>query len=132
MPEKPHVVLTHHTSFGQPRIVGHRLTVGEVVSLLHGGLKPLDVFRRPYPDIPVSHLISAIRYCMIRKCRQDIARWSTPTTRLQFCSNCTLSQVAGGRCQEDFRDIWLLAKTLNDDLVQTLTPENTPAEPEER
>jgi len=125
--EKPHIVLTHHTSFGQPRIVGHRLTVGEIVFLLHGGLQPLADFQRTYPDIPVSHIISAIRYCMAQQCRQDIARWSSPKATLQFCHSCTLRREVEGMKQDDVRDLWVLARTLNENLVVTLTQENTPA-----
>lgn len=76
----PEIVCTPDTLWGQPRLNGRRLAVGDIVSLIdtyHDFTTTLNDF-----ELTLQQVRQALHYCKIQQCKKDLPG--------HFCHNCLL------------------------------------------
>ena len=76
----PEIVCTPDISWGQPRLDGRRLTVGDIVSLA-GTYTDLTTPLKDF-ELSLQEIRQALHYCKIQQCKKDLPD--------RFCHNCLL------------------------------------------
>jgi uncharacterized protein (DUF433 family) len=98
----PEIVITEHTLWGQPRLEGRRLAVGDIVS-------HVDVFNSAVEaakdyDITLQQTRQSLHYCRTLQCVKD--------NPIKFCHNCTLRVQQDGALDGEEQDNWKRADRL--------------------
>ena len=82
----PEIVCTEDTLSGSPRIIGRRLAVGDVISLLKG-YGTLEEVINDF-ELPILQIRQALQYCSKLQCKTD-----KPAV---LCHNCSLRRQQEG------------------------------------
>jgi len=77
----PEIVCTHDILWGQPRLEGRRLAVGDIVSLVDYYHKDINVVLTDF-ELTLQQVGQALHYCKILECKKDQPE--------KFCHNCLL------------------------------------------
>jgi uncharacterized protein (DUF433 family) len=77
----PEIVCTHDCLWGQPRLEGRRLAVGDIVSLVDVYHEEIGVTMKDY-ELSLQQIRQALHYCKLQECKNDNPE--------KFCHNCTL------------------------------------------
>ncbi len=98
----PEIVYTEDVLWGQPRLEGRRLAVGDIVS-------HVDVNRSEYIvaddyEITIQQVKQALGYCSSLQCVKDKV--------LKYCHNCTLRVQQDGEADGEEKDNWKRAERL--------------------
>lgn len=98
----PEIVITENCLWGQPRLEGRRLAVGDIVS-------QIDVSSTMYEalqdyEITLQQARQALHYCRTLQCLKD--------KPLKFCHNCTLRVRQEGETDGEEQDNWERAERL--------------------
>ncbi len=98
----PEIVITEETLWGQPRLEGRRLAVGDIVS-------HVDVFNSAVEaakdyEITLQQTRQALHYCRTLQCVKD--------NPIKFCHNCTLRVQQDGEVDGEEQDNWKRADRL--------------------
>jgi uncharacterized protein (DUF433 family) len=98
----PEIVFTEDVLWGQPRLEGRRLAVGDIVSHVDVN-RNVHVAADDY-EITLQQVGQVLRYCASLQCEKDMI--------LKYCHNCTLRvrQDSGGDGKE--QDNWIRANRL--------------------
>jgi uncharacterized protein (DUF433 family) len=75
----PEIVSTHHTLWGQPRLDGRRLVVGDIISMVD--LEDIKVIMEDF-DLTLLEIRQALHYCKDLECKRDKPE--------KYCHNCIL------------------------------------------
>jgi uncharacterized protein (DUF433 family) len=98
----PLIVITEDILWGQPRLDGRRLAVGDIVCMVGNNDGPQYLIEDF--EVNLEQINQALSYCSQQKCLDD--------KPAKYCHNCTL------RCKEDNeepdeeRDNWIWAREL--------------------
>ncbi len=98
----PEIVITEDTLWGQPRLEGRRLAVGDIISLIDVN-ESLHIVLQNY-ELSMQQARQALLYCKWKKCVDD----QPP----KFCHNCTLRVKRENSTLEEENDNWLIASDL--------------------
>lgn len=98
----PEIVITEDTLWGQPRLDGRRLAVGDIVSHIDIN-NSLHIAAEDY-DISLAQARQALLYCRNLQCVKD--------NPLKFCHNCTLRVKQEGESYGEEQDNWKRADLL--------------------
>ena len=77
----PEIVCTHDILWGQPRLDGSRLAVGDIVSLVDTYHDDINVVLSDF-QLTLQELRQALHYCKILECKKDKPE--------RYCHNCIL------------------------------------------
>jgi uncharacterized protein (DUF433 family) len=77
----PEIVCTHDCLWGQPRLEGRRLAVGDIVSLVDVYHEDIGVTMKDY-ELSLQQIRQALHYCKLMECKNDYPE--------KFCHNCML------------------------------------------
>jgi uncharacterized protein (DUF433 family) len=77
----PEIVCTHDTLWGQPRLEGRRLAVGDIVSLVDVYHEDINVVLTDF-ELTLQQVRQALHYCKNLECKKDNPE--------RFCHNCLL------------------------------------------
>lgn len=77
----PEIVCTHDTLWGQPRLDGRRLAVGDIVSLVDTYHEEINVVLTDF-ELTFQQVRQALHYCKDLECKKDNPE--------EFCHNCLL------------------------------------------
>jgi uncharacterized protein (DUF433 family) len=77
----PEIVCTHDTLWGQPRLDGRRLAVGDIVSLVDTYHEDINIVLTDF-ELSLQQVRQALHYCKDLKCKKDNPE--------KFCYNCLL------------------------------------------
>lgn len=77
----PEIVCTHDCLWGQPRLEGRRLAVGDIVSLIDVYHEDIGVTMKDY-ELSLQQIRQALHYCKLLECKNDKPE--------KFCHNCIL------------------------------------------
>ena len=77
----PEIVCTHDTLWGQPRLDGRRLAVGDIVSLLETYDDNINSVLTDF-ELTLQEVRQALHYCKILECQKDKPE--------KYCHNCLL------------------------------------------
>lgn len=105
----PEIVCTDDTSWGQPRLDGRRLAVGDIVSLVDSYHEDISVVLKDFSLI-LQEVKQALHYCKILECKRDKPE--------KYCHNCLLRvEQFGETIDEDDPEQpnWLIANRLFDE-----------------
>lgn len=98
----PEIIFTDDISWGQPRLDGRRLVVGDIISLAWINNSPYT-FIDEY-ELSIQQVKQAIYYCRSMQCVSDKVS--------RFCYNCTLRVKQEGVSEGDEEDNWKRADHL--------------------
>jgi uncharacterized protein (DUF433 family) len=101
----PEIVCTSDTLWGQPRLDGRRLAVGDIVSLLDQ-YETLSIFQNDF-ELSLQQVRQALHYCKDLYCQKDQPE--------KYCHNCSLrvKQDGSDLDEEDPKqDNWVRAARL--------------------
>lgn len=98
----PEIVFTEDVLWGQPRLQGRRLAVGDVVCHVDGNRSAI-IAAEDY-EMSLSQTRQALNYCASLQCVKDQV--------LLYCHNCTLRVHQDGEADGDEQDNWVRAKRL--------------------
>lgn len=98
----PEIVITENCLWGQPRLEGRRLAVGDIVS-------QVDINSTIYEalqdyEITLQQARQALHYCRTLQCIKD--------KPIKFCHNCTLRVQQEGEADGEEQDNWKRADKL--------------------
>ncbi|WP_073288442.1 DUF433 domain-containing protein [Hymenobacter psychrotolerans] len=98
----PEIVITENILWGQPRLEGRRLAVGDIVS-------QVDINSTIYEalqdyEITLQQARQALHYCRTLQCVRD--------KPIKFCHNCTLRVQQEGEVDGEEQDNWKRADRL--------------------
>lgn len=77
----PEIVCTPDCLWGQPRLEGRRLAVGDIVSLIDDYDEDIGVTMRDY-ELSLQQIRQALHYCKLLECKNDKPE--------KYCHNCIL------------------------------------------
>lgn len=77
----PEIVCTHDCLWGQPRLEGRRLAVGDIVSLVDVYHEDIGVTMKDY-ELSLQQIRQALHYCKLLECKNDKPE--------KYCHNCVL------------------------------------------
>lgn len=98
----PEIVITEDCLWGQPRLEGRRLAVGDIVSQVDIND---SVFQASEDyEISLQQIRQALLYCRTLQCMKD--------DPLKFCHNCTLRVQQDGETDGEEQDNWKRADRL--------------------
>ena len=98
----PKIVITDNVLWGQPRIIGRRLAVGDIVSFIMSN-ESLNFTLEDY-QLSMQEISQALHYCKLKQCIKDNPK--------KFCHNCTLSVNQENEKVEDEKENWKIANIL--------------------
>jgi uncharacterized protein (DUF433 family) len=99
----PEIVCTPDTLWGQPRLEGTRLAVGDIVSLTDTYDTNINSILVDF-DLSLQQIRQALHYCKILQCKND--------NPVKFCHNCTLRVTENNESEGDEQDNWKRANLL--------------------
>ena len=99
----PEIVCTPDTLWGQPRLEGTRLAVGDLVSLVDVYDNNINSVVSDF-NLSLQQIRQALHYCKILECKID--------NPVKFCHNCTLSITINNKADGDEQDNWQRANRL--------------------
>ena len=77
----PEIVCTHDCLWGQPRLEGRRLAVGDIVSLVDVYHEDIGVTMKDF-ELSLQQIRQTLHYCKVLQCKTDKPK--------KFCHNCVL------------------------------------------
>jgi uncharacterized protein (DUF433 family) len=77
----PEIVCTHDCLWGQPRLEGRRLAVGDIVSLIDVYHEDMSVTMKDF-ELSLQQIRQALHYCKVLQCKIDKPE--------KYCHNCYL------------------------------------------
>lgn len=77
----PEIVCTHDCLWGQPRLEGRRLAVGDIVSLVDVYHEDIGVTMKDF-ELSLQQIRQALHYCKAQECKNDNPE--------KYCHNCIL------------------------------------------
>lgn len=98
----PEIVLTEDTLWGQPRLEGRRLAVGDIVS--HAAVHNSAADAAEDYAISLQQVKQALLYCKTLQCLKD--------NPINYCHNCTLRVQQEGEADGEEKDNWIRAEKL--------------------
>lgn len=98
----PEIIFTDDVLWGQPRLEGRRLAVGDIVS--HVDVNRSAVVAANDYGIALQQTRQALSYCSSLQCVNDKV--------LKYCHNCTLRVQQDGEADGEEQDNWIRAKRL--------------------
>ena len=98
----PEIVITEDCLWGQPRLEGRRLAVGDIVSHVDVN-NSASVAAQDY-EISLQQTRQALLYCKTLQCVKD--------NPIKFCHNCTLRVRQDGDADSEEQDNWKRADRL--------------------
>lgn len=98
----PEIVITEDTLWGQPRLEGRRLAVGDIVSQVDVNSSAFEA-AKDY-DISLQQTRQALHYCRTLQCVKD--------NPIKFCHNCTLRAQQDGEAGGEEQENWKRADRL--------------------
>ncbi|UOQ71808.1 DUF433 domain-containing protein [Hymenobacter cellulosilyticus] len=98
----PEIVVTTDCLWGQPRLDGRRLAVGDIVCLVDR-YQSLSETLADF-ELSLQQIKQALRYCRTLQCVQDLP--------LRFCHNCTLRVRQDDVSDGEEEDNWVRAERL--------------------
>ncbi|MDF2189351.1 DUF433 domain-containing protein [Paraflavitalea sp. CAU 1676] len=98
----PEIIITEDCLWGQPRLEGRRLAVGDIVSYVDVNNSAL-VAAQDY-EISLQQTRQALLYCKTLQCVKD--------NPIKFCHNCTLRVKQDGDADGEEQDNWKRADRL--------------------
>jgi len=99
----PEIVCTPDTLWGQPRLEGTRLAVGDIVSLVGIYDNNINSVIADF-DLSLQQIRQGLHYCKILQCKSD--------KPVKFCHNCTLRVTKNNESEGDEQDNWKRADLL--------------------
>ncbi len=94
------IVITENGLWGQARIKGRRLAIGDVISSPYLA-DDLNEILNDF-ELSLEQVKQAVQYCKIQQCKLDKA--------IQFCHNCTLRVEQENATIEEEKSYWEIAK----------------------
>ncbi len=99
----PEIVCTTDTLWGQPRLEGTRLAVGDIVSLVDTYDTKIDSVLNDF-DLSLQQIRQTLHYCKTLQCKRD--------GPAKFCHNCNLRVILNHESEGDEQDNWKRAELL--------------------
>lgn len=99
----PEIVCTPDILWGQPRLEGTRLAVGDIVSLVSIYDNNINSVISDF-DMSLQQIRQGLHYCKILQCKSD--------NPVKFCHNCTLRVTKNNESEGDEQDNWKRADLL--------------------
>jgi len=103
----PDIVFTEEILWGQPRVEGRRLAVGDVVCHVDGNRSAI-LAAEDY-EISLSQTRQALKYCSSLQCVKDQV--------LLYCHNCVLRVHQDGEASGEEQENWVRAKRLLEEFL---------------
>lgn len=99
----PEIVCTPDTLWGQPRLEGTRLAVGDIVSLVNTYDSNINSMMTDF-NLSLQQIRQALHYCKILQCKIDHP--------VKYCHNCTLRVTMNNENKSNEQDNWKRADLL--------------------
>ena len=99
----PEIVCTPDTLWGQPRLEGTRLAVGDIVGLVDTCDSNINSVLTDF-ELSLQQVRQALHYCKTLQCKRD--------NPVKFCHNCTLRVTQNNESDGDEQDNWKRADLL--------------------
>ena len=105
----PEIIFTNDVLWGQPRLEGRRLAVGDIVSQVSVE-ESISVAAQDY-EMSIQQVRQALSYCSTLQCVKDQV--------IKYCHNCTLRVQQDGECFGEEQDNWIRAgQLLNNNAIK--------------
>jgi uncharacterized protein (DUF433 family) len=98
----PEIIFTRDVLWGQPRLEGRRLAVGDIVSHVDVN-RSVNIAADDY-EITLQQVRQALSYCSSLMCKE--------VEVIKYCHNCTLRVKQDGEADGEEQDNWKRAKRL--------------------